>query len=383
MEILKKNFFAILVFFAPFIHGLTLDNELMYKPVIYLPHWFGVLASIVIFAGYGYCCVVFLEGTLSNKLSINKPSILLSLFYVIPLFYAVASGQEFPRYFGLCVLSLIIPTVLSTYVKTYGFMEVLHKIWMATLGVYIISLIFLLINYTPGQRVSGIFGNPNMFGGFLIFFSSISLLVYESRLKKKSLVQLLFFSIVVIAFCTGSRTALFGVLLFSFFFIKSKKAIMMTLISCVCIYVFLSTFELMHLTDRFIDVGDIASKSGRQVIWLKALVLIESNWALGAGLLSQMTEIGTGNLHNGYLRMILMIGIPLSIICFIIWGVLLVQSLMLEKKTNGPKIFLIAFSAMNIGEDFFFGLGSSMFLFLLINICFLSLEADYIQNDNF
>jgi hypothetical protein len=93
---------------------------------------------------------------------------------------------------------------------------------------------------------------------------------------------------------------------------------------------------------------------------------------LGYGMNAPLELIDTGNIHNCYVRFLLTMGYPftiLTLLCLLI----LILFVAKDKKVPKPLVgFLFGYILANYGEDFFVGVGSSMFIYVVMTIGLIS-----------
>ena len=134
----------------------------------------------------------------------------------------------------------------------------------------------------------------------------------------------------------------------------------------------LSSFtNLDFILNRFNNISQSAKESGRKEIWDKAFQVNKMN-PLGNGMNAPLELIDTGNIHNCYVRFLLTMGYPftiLTLLCLLI----LILFVAKDKKVPKPLVgFLFGYILANYGEDFFVGVGSSMFIYVVMTIGLIS-----------
>lgn len=82
----------------------------------------------------------------------------------------------------------------------------------------------------------------------------------------------------------------------------------------------------------------------------------------GYGMNSPIELLGTGNIHNCYVRYFFTMGIFFGCLTLLFY-IIFVCSVYFKKNIPSSLVgFLIAFAFANYGEDFFVGVGSSIFI---------------------
>ena len=91
------------------------------------------------------------------------------------------------------------------------------------------------------------------------------------------------------------------------------------------------------------------------------------NIFIGNGLSGHLQILNSTNLHNGYLSLFFMIGIPLGFMVLVLFIFAVILSIQRSNFENSfVKHFLVSFVILNFGEDFLIGLGSPIFFYVLM-----------------
>lgn len=221
------------------------------------------------------------------------------------------------------------------------------------------SLTDLTINQNLGARVFSSFGNPNVYGEFLVlsipFFFPIILktkkMVYKVILAISSLPVLL------MLFKTGSRSAwvAFAVCIFIFVFLWNKKYIPVLIVLGLAAIPFLPSSIYNRLMTIF-NPNDTSLKY-RQMIMGPALVMLRDYWVTGVGLGSKTVALiyqryksfgltTVAHTHNLFIQLWLEAGI-LSILSFIIFMFRLAKNSYIRvNKFKNSKLSLIISAAL-------------------------------------
>jgi O-antigen ligase len=224
-----------------------------------------------------------------------------------------------------------------------------------------VSIVYSYLNISTHPRVAGIHNNPNLMGMWLV--SVLVIVLYFQKNVKRLAAVLLVVSIFILVLLTGSRLSfgmLFLVLIPLAFKLKALPLFILSLVFIVLIF-FMGTTELSF---RAVDFDSAISDSGRVFIWLRALECIFSEPLFGHGMLGAQNCVDTGNVHNSYLRVAVMLGLPLAIIFFVFFFTFLVYVLFSGVNVYIKSYFLglpLAFFA----EDYIAGIGSPFFPFFI------------------
>jgi len=305
-------------------------------------------------------------------LKISTPVYLLSCFYLIQFLIALIYGVDYIRFFLMTILCLFIPPVIGKAIEKDR-QIIKYFIYSIT---FFIGLSVVLNGHLvfSRQRFFGFMNNANIYGISTVFWMVILLIADKYKLVNKSLFWLLFIGIFLTMIFSGSRNAFIGafiVIMINYYKQFNKLALRIGLLFSVF---FIASYfiDLSFLTDRYFDITNSISDSGRDVVWQRASYAIEQNLWFGNGMDANLRIANTGNMHNCYIRFVLNMGLFFTIHALTMY--LLSISSVYTKK-NVPLIlvgYLVAFALMNVGEDFFVGLGSSAFVYLLFIYGFIN-----------
>jgi hypothetical protein len=358
--------FLILALFAiaPFIQSDTSDesqSELLRSipPAISLVTSY--LRWIIMFVLVGYCLYAFK----SIKHYFTKINFFYALFYLIPLLYALVTLKDVNRYVSLFTLSSVLPVVIaSQFVESEGLFTI-KKFKIVIVICLVLSFIVSFNAILAGLRFQGILANPNMYGITAVFWLAIIQLS-----SKKNKYDLILSSLILITIIlSGSRGSLLAALtLTAFSYVYHvKKIIIGLVVFSILLYVTSLFLDLNFLLKRFEGIADSAETSGRAEIWGRAFRLIELN-PFGNGMDAPLELLNTGNVHNSYVRYIFTMGYFFGISTILIF-ITLIWFAIKNNRIPRPLVgFLLGFALACYGEDFFIGLGSSIFVYLLITI---------------
>lgn len=361
--------FLILILFliAPFIQSDTSDES---QPDILLsvPPFISIIAfyfrwGLFIILGFFF---IFYTKYLLKYITIYN--LLFSLFYLLPFLYSLASFTDTARYSSLVLFAFTLPVVFtSQFHENNGFLK-LENFQKVVFLFIVLSLVVSFGTVLAGLRFQGILGNANMYGISAVFW--ITLLQLNKKTKFNLILTIIIFITVVLSGSRGSLVACVVVIFFSY--TKHVKKLIIGLVLLLLTLTILSNFvNLDFILNRFDNISNSAAESGRQDIWDKSFQYINLS-PLGNGMNAPMELVGTGNIHNSYVRFLLTMGYPFTIFtlfCFL----LLMFFGWKDKNVPRPLIgFLFGYALANYGEDFFVGIGSSMFIYVVMTIGLLS-----------
>ncbi|QQV03379.1 MULTISPECIES: O-antigen ligase family protein [Chryseobacterium] len=361
--------FLILVLFliAPFIQSDTSDES---QPDILLsiPPFISVVAFYFRWFIFLFLALYFLLYTKVLKKFITKYNILFFLFYLFPFLYSLVTLTDLPRYFSLLLFGFFLPIVITSEIKdNKGYLKFvnLQKI------VFVFISLSIIVSYKTvfsGLRFQGILGNANMYGISAVFWMSLIQLCKKTKFNL-ILTVIIFITIVL----SGSRGSLLaGVVVIFLSYSTYIKKLLIGSILILSMFTIISNFvNLDFILNRFDNISESAKESGRQEIWEKAFLYIKMN-PLGNGMNAPLELVGSGNVHNCYVRFLLTMGYPFTIIILLFFA-LIIFFAWKDKKVPRPLVgFLIGYVLANFGEDFYVGIGSSMFIYVILTIGLIS-----------
>lgn len=260
------------------------------------------------------------------------------------------------------------------------------------------SLTDLTINQNLGARVFSSFGNPNVYGEFLVlsipFF--FPLFLKTKNVVYKILIVLSSLPVLLMLFKTGSRSAwvAFAVCIFIFVFLWNKKYIPILIVLGLAAIPFLPSSIYNRLMTIF-NPNDTSLKY-RQMIMGPALVMLRDYWITGVGLGSKTVSLiyqryksfgltTVAHTHNLFVQLWLEAGI-LSILSFIMFMFRLAKNsyIKINKFKNSKQSLIISASLASTLGILVMGLAdyvwfyNRIFLMFWINIsmvlCALNLK---------
>ncbi len=275
---------------------------------------------IVLMAG-----TVLLDRTFFKK--INPYVIKFIPFFIVAIIAIYASEQlsiAIQKTLSYFLLFITIPTYVEYCYKNYGaqfFKRITYFIFFILLMGVFLKYLMPEIGVSHGGRLRGIFGNPNGLGIFTVlgtvFFAIVSSMYKE--LFRRSQMAFFYLLAFVVAYWTGSRSALLSIILFLLFFQIFKFSVPLGILAFLAtafysqqiIAAFIDLIISMGLGESF-RVDTLEEGSGRIVAWEFAWLNIQDYYYLGRGfgydehlmrsnfdLLSRKGH--EGGVHNTYL----------------------------------------------------------------------------------
>ncbi len=359
-----------MIFLATFIHVPGIDHVFTNTEVKPISPTLGLIASFTLYIYYiGY--IVF---SVKFGLKIRPSGLCISLGYLILLIFSLGYGEDVVRYSMLFLLALTF-TNSKTYLEIGGLEKYLRCNQYAGILFFIVSAIFDGLYASPGVRLSGYTSNPNIFGALLLYFLCINLTLYDlDGVKNKILDVAISIAFGLYILLSGSRSAIAGCLLVAIYYTVRKNFI----IGFIVILLIMSSFGFVLVNDtdnfnvlinRIESISESFEVSGRSDIIEVAFKYISQNWYLGNGMISQELYLGTGNVHNSYVRIIFMVGVAFG---FISCGLIILGNVIAFLKSNiqsfAFKIFPLFVLGMSIGEDYLVGVGSCLMFYYFQNM---------------
>lgn len=269
-----------------------------------------------------------------------------------------------------------------------------------TLLVLTISFYFgltLLFTVLPGfsvfqlGRLRGLMGNPNGLGMLCMFCYALLYLIKERQETnfKNSFFTRLHILLLLFIILSGSRTALFSVLIFEITlrFIKNKTLLFLALLSTGFIYVFISSFGLESIIEFFglsdyLRVDSLQNASGRTDVWPVAWEEINNHPWVGNGIMYDdyfikeyvLRNFGEapsrqwGGVWSSYLSLLLDVGVIGLLVYAFFYIKMFVKAL--DKKMAFAFVLLCVFSG--ITESW---MASSMNAFTPLMFLFWAIES--------
>lgn len=300
---------------------------------------------------------------------ISKPVYFFFFFYVFQLCYAIADGVDYTRFFVMSLMVFTFPIYFTISFRKNGgsLLNVFSKC------IYIFILFSIVMNghvLLQGKRFFGFMNNPNLYAMTALFWLVILLINVQSKLKKKKKIDYIFIFILILTIIlSGSRVGLAGTLaIFGVSYIRQlNKFLLLSGFFIIVIIVINYFIDLDFILTRLLNIISAAEDTGRDDTWQKAYPAIERNKWWGNGLDANYTILNTGNVHNSYIRFFLNMGIVFTTFTLLSYIFSLFKIYRNITKIPLPIFgFILAFTLANYGEDFFVGLGSSVFIYVLV-----------------
>lgn len=359
---------------APFVMSVSDSEMTELLSARTLPPAVSTVASLVRWAILGLLVgLSLLYLNVKNDFKISAPVYLLSLFYLIQFVYAVVDGTDYVRFLSLSVLGLLVPPAIGHAIRQNGRILKTFVYWIA----FFLFLSVLLNGHLvlSGQRFFGFVDNANAYGISTVFWLVILLLVKQFQPFSKMLFYILAGAIFLTMLFSGSRNAMVGVvLIFTLQYYNRFRSLAGSAIMLLLLFTVVSYFiDLSFVTERFENLSSAAADSGREEVWEHAYFAINNNFWWGNGMDANEVIGRTGNMHNCYLRFVLNMGVVFTALTMLMYLLSILSTLV--KKHKVPLIlpgYLIIYALMNVGEDYFVGLGSSAFIYMLFIYGFIN-----------
>lgn len=338
-----------------------------------------VPSSITIFFNYSFLFLLIILSALGlifllkNK-TLSRFNLILSSAYLLLLLWSLVTFEDLPRYVLLYIGVLLSPIGLY-YIINKTKVEVLSKLTtLLFILLLLISTFYSIMNFQAHPRISGMHSNPNLMGFWVV--ANLAVVIYFESHLKRSLILLLILWSIILVLATGSRLdfVLLAIILSPFVYTYKKSTILILVFAISTIYLNSINPEL-----RALDLSDSVSDSGRSYIWKAALKCISDSPIVGNGMNSTVSCLGRDNAHNSYLRISLMIGLPLSLIFYTLYLYSIIK-LVLTRNAITVKLYFLCIPIALIAEDYIIGVSSPFFAFFIFFIALSMLGNEYIDN---
>jgi len=359
-----------LILISPFIQSINDTDKADLFSINVLPPIVSQITGSIRWIIFG-CSVFLLFGSLKKYwVGIDKRYLLIFGFYAIQFLYAFATQVDVWRYVGLSVISLSIPFL--TYVAiTNNRAATLTYLQYSIYLVVSLSLITNIGMIATGMRFQGFSNNSNLFGITAVFWLTL-LLIRDSKPKMEKINSFFVLVVLLTLVLSGSRNAMFGAFIVLIFHFGSnlKSVLIPGLSFVISIFILVSIFDLHAITDRLLNFENAVEDSGRSVLWESVFPHIKMNLLWGNGMDSNMRLANSGNMHNCYIRYLLNMGLVFSLLSFMFYIIYIVTTILFKWNTIPRCLigYLLAYTFWNIGEDFYVGIGSSIFIFFNVII---------------
>lgn len=357
--------FYILFLIVPFVQSVSSDFYESFYGANVLPPIVSTTADLARWVILGLFLLFFITNIRNFRIE-QKWLCAFFAFYFFQFLYSLFTFSDTARYSVLLAEAISLPLIFAYIFKVNGLnLSLLRKIIYFFI---VFSIAFNIKVFFRGFRFFGFLNNPNLYGLCALFWLSILLIDMQ---KKSRLNNIFIFVLIATIISTGSRNALIGLLIiFMFSYVKDvKRLIIFCVLLLLSFLAFISFLAYYSDLGRLLDIQNAASDSGRFIYWQKAIALIERNPFWGYGMDAPEKLVDTANMHNCYLRYILMIGsifflFSMSFYLYFLYRVFKNRRFIPESLVG----FLFAFTLMNVGEDFFIGAGSTAVIYFCLSI---------------
>ena len=293
----------------------------------------------------------------------------LLLFALISTTYSID-----PRYTFIRSCSFI--ALFGFLLGFHYWLQDLYRFEMVLRTLFLLVCFFIFINilspvllpdriwgFEEGYRFQGLWGHPNMMGGFCMISYPILLWAYpRSSFFWKFVILLLLIPLIYMHFLTGSRSSFMGSFLgiCAWFFIKRKKTALI-LFGITIVILVLLVMQFKPASFQREEGSEVTDLTGREEFWKGSYSLLMKKPILGYGFgvegkiwedpryYKKEETLWSGSvrtsLHNGYLS----VAIGLGLVGFLVWCILLLIPFFraIALPFNDLKAF--AFSIMLMG----------------------------------
>lgn len=336
-----------------------------------LPLYITQYASVIRWVFLALMVLLSLPLVMRERVKLSAPVIFFTLFYFFQFIYALVDGFDYDRFLLMTVLSFFVPSFISFSLKQN--FKIISRINYVIIFMVLLSLYMNGAQVLSGQRFFGFLNNSNLYGMTALFW--LVLVLLELKNRSKIYLKVLLIVILLTIILSGSRNGVVGALIVLSFNYQHAlgKYIKMLLVFSGIVYIMASAIDISFLTNRLFNIGDAYEDSGRSVIWERAYGAIQQKFWSGNGMNANQTIANIGNMHNCYIRFMLNMGFVFTFLCLLQYTLSLFS--VFTKLKYIPSVllgFLISFALMNIGEDYFVGLGSSVFIYVLFIYGFIN-----------
>ncbi|WP_180054726.1 hypothetical protein [Acinetobacter sp. YH12113] len=361
-KILKNDllivFIILFVLSASFLGTGQIQNENHVLKNYVLPNLIGYTNTFI----YLVLVLIFIIiGLLSfiNNYKIYKPMLPLLFSYFILFFWSIITVSDQLRYLLLFLSIFLCPIGMLAILEKLNFRSLAKSIFFIASILIFLSTIYSYLNLPELSRVSGIHNNPNLMGMWLV--SILTVVLYFSDWVNKKALYIVVTLVTILVIFSGSRLA-FIILLILLSPIIFKHSFFSTFAFILGFFYLIMSGD--EISIRAVEVGSAVSDSGRENIWAQAIECIYLDPIVGHGMFGAESCVNKPNIHNSYLRLALMLGIPLTIVFFLSFFTFLVKSIFLQVNSY-IKLYLIGIPLMFFAEDYISGFASPFFPFLV------------------
>lgn len=378
---LNQILLLLLFLVIPFVMSETDSSKILLLESPTLPNFVIEYASFLRWIILIYTIFFVLLKITNSKARLPKVIFYFFNFYIIQFIVSLIWFTDTLRYLGLMMFSVSVPyfvfNTLRENVKTIVFWSTLIIYFQLLAAIY-----YGYLSTLSGGRFQGFVNNPNAYGIIALFwlsFLSLNKGYVNSRILKYSNIIAIVL-IVITILLSGSRSALVGLVIMLFLVLgfKKKKKIWNFIAICFIglLFYLVSDIPYFQSVFRSLNVDD-----ARLLVWDKSIDLVRNNiW--GYGMYAPQELVGTGNIHNCYLRYLLTMGVIPTIIAFLFYFYFIFKSFY---RTRIPVVLLaiiLSFTIMNYAEDYYMGIGSTatIYFFMIIGyiLYYLDIRRKYL-----
>jgi len=287
------------------------------------------------------------------------------LYVSISIFWSFDIAASFQRTISFAIIYFSIPLLYINALKQNPKFNV-DLVWFV---VVVLGIGLVIHSVSPGfttitGRFRGLLGNPNGMGLFLLLVFLLGFLTYkrhkeEYDLGKLAVVFLVVFGLSLVL--TGSRSAIFSILIFLLFYRLSSVA---NFISVLAFLAFVLSYEYLFMRlpevilylglEEYMRLQTLQEGSGRNVAWSFAWKNIEDVFYTGGGVGyteylfrlhgAELSRLGhQGNAHSSYLTIWLDTGI-VGLVLFVFGLFMNILNAVSNSKFALPIVFAILFT---------------------------------------
>ncbi len=301
---------------------------------------------------------IFIFFALISSLLAKNPSISLSAFFVIVIYYVVFAvsknlnlAEEDEK---LVIHAVLAITFIMTFfaVVQYIFPKLDFVLKVGDLKIINIPSSKSFSAYSSGLRPPSLTPNPVIFSTVVLY--SIPLVIfYLIREKRKLLFLAAILAYILIGFLSGSRSMviMFPVAIFFVFLIEKRFYQFFLVLVVITVFYYMAIYLIDDtLLRRSLDIfnrKDFASFNVRIDGYKKALEYLKDNWVFGIGIMnfSHLSQNFGNYIHNIYLSILVEMGVFSFMIFFSLLGFIvfeLVKRLITNKSGNKVDIVVLS-----------------------------------------
>lgn len=322
MLAVKKRYFELLLgFFFILLLSDNLDERLMFAKNF--KNFYILLMALTV---------------LSERDKFKPFSNIFSMF--IPFFILAVFALQFSGSFSVAVqktlsyflLLITIPNYFKYLYRNYGIVflkNIVYFFFFIVVAGYLVKYIDLNFAYIEGQRMRGLFGNPNGLGIFLFLYFSFFYIIrsFYPLLFSRNEARIIYLVIFGALILCGSRTAFICILML---LLLNKIHVVSPFIGFLLLVTVIFSYEVIidnavtliqfSGLEKYFRLNTLEEGSGRFIAWAFAWEKIQGFYFFGGGLGNDefimrknygfLTKLGhQGGVHNSYLTLWFDVGI--------------------------------------------------------------------------